>query len=98
MSELLTVIARVRAKAGQESRLRRELLGLVAATRAETGCVSYVLHESNGEPGSYLFYEVWKTEADLNEHFQTPHMLALSEKVPDLVEGTIDLTKWTEVK
>jgi quinol monooxygenase YgiN len=98
MSELLTVVARVRAKTGKESCLRGELLGLVAPTRAEAGCLRYILHESNAEPGIFLFYETWKSEADLDAHFQTPHMLALSEKVPDLVEGAIDLTKWTEVQ
>jgi len=98
MSELLTVIAQMRAKSGQEARLRQELQGLVAPTRAEAGCVQYDLHESTAEPGLFLFYEIWKSEADLDAHFQTPHMLALSEKVPDLVEGAIDLTKWTKVK
>ncbi len=37
MSELLTVIAQIRAKPGQEARLRQQLRGLVAPTRAEAG-------------------------------------------------------------
>lgn len=97
MSEPLTVIARMRAKAGQEARLRQELKELLAPTRAEAGCVTYDLHESNTEPGLFVFYEIWKSGADLDAHFETPHMTALHTKVPELVEGPIDLTKCTKL-
>jgi quinol monooxygenase YgiN len=97
MRELLTVIAQIRAKAGQQERLRQQLLGLVTPTRAEAGCVVYDLHESNTEPGLFVFYETWKAEADLDAHFQTPHMLALAQKIPELVEGSIDITKCTKL-
>ena len=97
MSEPLTLIARVRAKAGQEARLRRELMGLVAPTLAEPGCLRYDLHESNDQAGVFLFYEAWTSETGLDAHFQTPHMQAYLQKVPELVEGSIELTKWTKV-
>jgi quinol monooxygenase YgiN len=97
MSELLTVIARMRAKAGQEAALRKELKGLVAPSRAEANCVQYDLHESNAEPGLFLFYETWKSEADLDAHFDRPHMTAFLAKVPDMVEGPIDIAKCTKL-
>jgi quinol monooxygenase YgiN len=97
MSELLTVIARVRAKDEQQARLRQELQRLVEPTRAEQGCVSYDLHESCENPGQFLFYEVWKSEADLEAHFQTPHMLALSIFLPELLEEPLDLTRWKKL-
>ena len=97
MSELLTVIARLRAKAGQEAMLRQELKKLVTPTRAEAGCVLYDLHESNSEPGLFVFYETWKRDADLDAHFETPHITAFLAKVPELVEEPIDLTKCTKL-
>jgi|SRR5450631_2485033 quinol monooxygenase YgiN len=97
MSELLTVVARLRARAGQEARLRGELQRLVAPTRAEAGCVTYDLHESTGEPGCFLFFEVWKKPADLDAHFQTPHMLAIAKVLPELLAEPMDLTKWTKL-
>ncbi len=95
MSELLTAVARLRAKPGQEAQLRRELQRLVAPTREEAGCVTYDLHESMGEPGCFLFYEVWKSPADLEAHFQTPHMLSIAKVLPELLAEPMDLTKWT---
>ncbi len=97
MSELLTVVARLRAKAGQESQLRGELQRLVEPTRAEAGCVTYDLHELTGEHGCFLFYEVWKKPADLEAHFQMPHMLAIAKVLPDLLAEPMDLTNWTKL-
>ena len=98
MSEQLTIIARFRAKAGQESRLRQELQRLLAPTRAEAGCISYDLHQSQSDPALFVFYENWASQAALDAHFQTPHLQALLKLVPDLVDGRPDITKWTIVK
>ena len=94
MSEQLIVVARVRAKAGQEARLRHELQGLVSPTRAEAGCLRYDLHESKTEPGWFLFYEIWKSEADLDTHFQTPYLKAFFQMAPELADGPSEVTKW----
>jgi quinol monooxygenase YgiN len=97
MSEPLIVVARVRAKAGQEARLRQELQRLLSPTRAEAGCISYDLHQSTTDPASFAFYETWKSHEDLDAHFQTPYMLAILTLLPDLLEGPLDLTTWTKL-
>jgi quinol monooxygenase YgiN len=94
MSQLLTVVARLRAKPGQETELRHQLQRLVIPTRAEVGCVTYELSESRSESGHFLFYEVWKSEADLEEHFQTSHMMAVGKVLPELLAEPMDLSKW----
>jgi quinol monooxygenase YgiN len=96
MSELLTVVARVRAKSGQEARLRQELQRLVAPTLTEAGCLGYDLHESTTEPGWFLLYETWKSEADLQAHFQTPYLKAFFQLVSELADGPSEITKWTK--
>lgn len=97
MSELLTVVACLRAKAGQQAHFRQQLQRLVAPTRAEAGCLRYDLHESKNELGLFMFYEVWKSAADLDAHFHTPHMLAISKLLPELLEGPMDLSKWEQL-
>jgi quinol monooxygenase YgiN len=98
MSEPVTVIARFRAKEGQESRLGQELQRLLAPTRAEDGCISYDLHQSTSDPALFVFYENWASQEALDAHFQTPHLQALLKLVSDLVEGRPDITKWRIVK
>jgi quinol monooxygenase YgiN len=97
MSEPLTIFARFRAKAGQESRLRQELLGLITPTRAEAGCINYDLHQSQSDPALFVFYEDWTSQAALDAHFQTPYLKGFLKLVPDLVDESPDITKWTKL-
>jgi quinol monooxygenase YgiN len=98
MSEPLTIIARVRAKPGQEARLLQELKRLLAPTRAEAGCLNYDLHQSQSDRGLFVLYENWTSQAALDAHFETPYLKAMFRLVPELVEGPLDITKWTIVK
>ena len=97
MSQPLTIIARMRAKAGQEARLKKELLGLVAPTRAEAGCLGYDLHQSQTDPAQFVFYETWKSQADLDAHFETPHIKAILKIAPEMLEDAMDLSTWTKL-
>jgi quinol monooxygenase YgiN len=98
MSEPLTLVARLRAKTGQEAGLRHELQGLVSPTRAEAGCLRYDLHESKTEPGWFLLYEMWKSEADLDTHFQTPYLKAFFQMAQELTYGPSEVTKWKKLE
>jgi quinol monooxygenase YgiN len=97
MSQLLTVVARLRARPGQETELRHQLQRLVNPTREEAGCITYELSESKSEPGLFLFYEVWKSDADLDLHFETSHMKAIGKILPDLLVEPMDLSKWSKL-
>lgn len=98
MTETVTLIAQVRAKKGQESRLRQELINMLAPTHAEPGCINYDLHESVAEPGLFMFYENWKTQAHLDSHSQSPHLQGLRKLMPDLSDAGTNVTKWKKVE
>jgi quinol monooxygenase YgiN len=52
------VIARSVARGGRENQLRELLRGMLAPTRAESGCKLYELYESDSK-GRFYFYEIW---------------------------------------
>ena len=97
MAQPLTIIARVRAKPGQQARLRQVLLALVPPTRAEAGCINYDLHQSVEDPTLFVFQENWATEADFEAHARSPHVEASRKIVPELTEGRVEITKWKRV-
>jgi quinol monooxygenase YgiN len=66
--EKVQVIAEIRAKAGCEDAVRAMLSALVLPSRKENGCKEYFLHEDSKNPGSFYTYEVWASEALLEEH------------------------------
>ncbi len=70
----LTVVARIKAKPGQEARVRNELALLLGPTRAEKGCLNFDMHVSNENPGEFLFYENWTTEELWRAHINAPHI------------------------
>ena len=83
MSEV-RVIARSVARRGSESHLRELLRGMLAPTRAESGCKLYELYESDSE-GRFYFYEIWESQTALDQHAASPHFKRLEQTVGELV-------------
>ncbi|HZZ70402.1 MAG TPA: putative quinol monooxygenase [Phenylobacterium sp.] len=54
--------------------LRPHQLRMLAASRAEDGCVTYSYGEDVAEPGLIRVFEVWRDQAAIDAHFQAPHM------------------------
>jgi quinol monooxygenase YgiN len=95
--ESLTVIAHIRAKPGQESRMRQVLQGLVSPTRAEVGCINYDLHQSQADPTLFVFYENWASEAHLDAHSKSPHIQSFRKVAGEILAGPVEITKWQVV-
>ena len=69
----LTVI--LRAREGQEGLLEAELRALIAPTRREEGCLTYVLYRALEIPGTFLLHEGWASREHHARHTKTPHFL-----------------------
>jgi quinol monooxygenase YgiN len=54
--------------------LRSHQLRMLAASRAEDGCVTYSYGEDVAEPGLIRVFEVWRDQAAIDAHFKAPHM------------------------
>ena len=53
---------------------RPHMLAMLAASRAEEGCLEYAYAVDVVEPGLIRIFEVWRDQAAIDAHFQTPHM------------------------
>ena len=93
----LTVIAIFHTRPGKEAELRAALIGLIAPTRKEIGCVNYDLHGAPGDPALFLFHENWKSQAALDAHLQSPHIKALLPRVDELCTAFPQITTWERV-
>ncbi|MEZ4525661.1 MAG: putative quinol monooxygenase [Desulfobacterales bacterium] len=87
----IAVVATLKAKAGKEAELRKELLALISPTRQEPGCLRYDLHEELEHPEVFVFYEQWKSPGHLEEHLTRPHMEAFRAKMDDLLSEMPDI-------
>jgi len=84
------VIARSVARGGSENQLRELLRGMLAPTRAESGCKLYELYESDSK-GRFYFYEVWESQAALDQHAASPHFKHLEQTVGELVQEPFEV-------
>jgi quinol monooxygenase YgiN len=84
------VIARSVARSGKEDQLRGLLAGMLAPTRAESGCKLYELYES-GSQGRFYFYEIWESQAALDRHAASAHYKLLEQSVGELIQGPFEV-------
>jgi quinol monooxygenase YgiN len=84
------VIARSVARRGRENQLREFLQGMLAPTRAESGCKLYELYESDSK-GRFYFYEIWESQAALNQHAASPHFKHLEQTIGQLVQEPFEV-------
>ena len=94
---MLTVVARIVAKPGQEEATKKALLKLVPITVKEKGCIEYVLHQSNDDARLFLFHENWTDRAALDAHLQAPHVKAFHVQAETLLAQPPELTFLTKI-
>ncbi len=71
---MLIVAGTVRVPPANVDAFRPRMIEMMAASRAEDGCLAYGYAEDVGEPGLMHVFEAWRDQAALDAHFQTPHM------------------------
>jgi quinol monooxygenase YgiN len=100
MSETPIVLSvHMQAVAGRERDLETQLRALLMPTRNEPGCLAYELHSDPGNPGKFMFYEKFQSQAALDAHLASPHFkrfLAYREAQGDPVDSAI-VTRWRVV-
>jgi quinol monooxygenase YgiN len=94
MDERVTVLARVRARAGKETEVRQFLLALVAPSRAEAGCLNYDLHQSTNDPTEFMFYENWTSRAALDAHAAMPYLDEFDALSEGLLAAPVEISFW----
>ncbi|MEC3919034.1 putative quinol monooxygenase [Nocardia sp. CDC160] len=71
--------------------LKDLLLSFVAPTRDEPGALEYHFHEDADDPSTFVFYEVWRSKADLDRHLELPHMREFWEHRMDYLERDLEI-------
>lgn len=78
------------------------LPNVVAATRAEDGCLEYGCYEDTQAAGRYAFVERWRDQAALDAHLRSPHMAAWMQvagpRLKSAVGGLYGIASATELR
>jgi quinol monooxygenase YgiN len=68
------VAGTVRVPPANIARIKPAMDRMLAASRAEDGCIAYSYAVDVQDPGLVRIFEVWRDQAALEAHFRTPHM------------------------
>jgi quinol monooxygenase YgiN len=93
----VTVVATFQAKPGKEAELKSVLIGLVAPTRQEAGCLNYDLHTLPEDPAKFLFHENWTSKAHLDAHLKNTHIQVLLPRLETLCVGMPEIVIWDKI-
>jgi quinol monooxygenase YgiN len=95
--EQVTVIAYIEIKPGTEEAFRAELDKLIAATRAESACVSYDFHQSVKAPTHFVAYENWASMAGLDQHAKSAHIQTFRQNCAAVFARPAEVTIWKKL-
>jgi quinol monooxygenase YgiN len=88
----ITVAGTFRLPPQNLAAFRPHMLKMLAASRAEDGCLVYSYAEDVAEPGLIRVFEAWRDQACLDAHFRTAHMAEWRAAWPAAGAGERDLT------
>jgi quinol monooxygenase YgiN len=66
--------------------------GLIEATNAEPGVLSYELFESTANPNTFVMLEVYADKAGMDAHLSSPHFQAAMPVLGKVLAGPPTLT------
>ncbi len=87
----VTIIGTVTAKPETREELQTHLSAQVAPTRLEPGCINYDFHVDADDPCMFVFYENWRSQADLDAHMKMPHLLPLVSEIDRLLSRPVEI-------
>ncbi len=90
----IRVVAHLVARADKVEAMKEILLGLIAPTRRETGCVTYELLQNRSESTDFTFVEEWTSDAALDTHLQSPHVQSALARFANVVAMSPDIRRY----
>ncbi|MDR3592089.1 MAG: putative quinol monooxygenase [Negativicutes bacterium] len=84
---MIVVMATLSVKPGKKAELLALAKDVIATTRKEEGCVSYVLLDNSYDPGCCIFVEEWTDKEALRKHSASPHIAKWRQESAEFLTG-----------
>lgn len=94
MNEQITVVAEFRVKSEVVEAFKSAAEKVVRATRKETGCLNYDLHQSLEDESIFLMHENWTSDAALEKHFETAHIAEFRRATAAMFDAPVSIRRF----
>ena len=82
---MIVFMATIRTRPETAEPVAEALRQLAGQTRAEPGCLSYTVHRSVDDPTLLVTVEEWRSQEDIQRHFEMPYVKDLMAQAPALL-------------
>ena len=89
----LFIFARFHARAGQQHAVEQSIRDVLNPTREESGCLSIHAFRSTRDARLFYVHAKWKDEAAFEKHIRLPHTQRFVERVEQLIDHPLDVTR-----
>ncbi|MCW5004341.1 antibiotic biosynthesis monooxygenase [Enterobacter roggenkampii] len=96
-SEVISIIAVLKARPGKIDALKKALQDLLLPTRREPGNIEYLLFQLRDTPDIFYVRESWRGQAGLDAHISLPHFQAFILQMNDLLAEPLRLDYLTPI-
>jgi quinol monooxygenase YgiN len=86
----MVLIARFHALPQQREELRSALAAIAQPTRAEPGCLSFEVLNSNCDPDLFYIHSRWQDEAAFNSHAELAHTRSFLAAASAAIDHPLD--------
>ena len=93
----MIVVAKLKAKSGEEEKMEKALVDIIPKVEQEEGTLMYTLHKSQKDPTVFLFYEKYADKEALKFHSATPYFKELFGTLSSLLDGAPEIEMYDEV-
>ncbi len=83
------------AKAGHEADLQEALHSLQKLSRNDPGCLEYTVFSDGQRPGTFVLFECWAHDEDLEAHNEENHVKKFVKEVDQLLAVPFAVTPLT---
>jgi quinol monooxygenase YgiN len=89
----LVVVSHLTVKPGCRDKVLDALRDDLATAHGEEGVVRFAVHQVIDDPLKLVVIEVFRRNADLAVHYATDAFQTISELLPDLLDGDVDVIR-----
>ncbi|WHZ56129.1 putative quinol monooxygenase [Metabacillus hrfriensis] len=88
---MIIIHAGFKVNAEKENDFLNEIRSLVAASRAESGNISYDLMKDTEQDGAYTMVEVWESDEAVAAHNSSEHFTSFVGKAPQFMAAPLQV-------
>ncbi len=94
---MIVVVAKIKAKSGDEAKVEKALQDVLPKVREEEGTLEYLLNRSQSDPSTFMVLEKYNDMDAFMTHGTTPYLAEMFAEIIPLLDEDLSVELFDEV-